>query len=49
MADTATSTGAQLDADLRRRNVPNAAKPQSPTPHAEEDLKKTKPQVWIAA
>lgn len=48
MADTATSTGAQHDSDLRRRNVPNAAEPQPPTPHAVDDVKKTKPQVGIA-
>ncbi|KAJ5231964.1 hypothetical protein N7468_004920 [Penicillium chermesinum] len=44
MADSAITTGAQHDSDLRRRNVPNAAKPQPPTPHAADDLKKTKPQ-----
>lgn len=46
MADTATSTGAQYDADLRRRNVPDAGRSQAPASSgAEDDVKKAKPQV----
>lgn len=45
MADTAISTGAKHDSDLRRRNVPDNAKSQAPTPYTAEDVKKRKPQV----
>lgn len=45
MADTAISTGAKHDSDLRRRNVPDTAKPQAPMPYTAEDIKKQKPQV----
>lgn len=46
MADTAISTGAKHDADLRRRNVPDNSKSQAPaTSPTLDDVKKTKPQV----
>ncbi|KAJ5645525.1 Glycosyl transferase family 39 [Penicillium longicatenatum] len=44
MADTAISTGAKHDSDLRRRNVPDTARPQAPVPYTAEDVKKQKPQ-----
>ncbi|KAJ5540649.1 hypothetical protein N7494_005725 [Penicillium frequentans] len=44
MADTAISTGAKHDSDLRRRNVPDTARPQAPMPYTAEDVKKQKPQ-----
>ena len=46
MADTAISTGAQYDSNLRRRN-PTDAGPQhaSPAYTAADDQKKSKPQV----
>ncbi|KAJ5792199.1 uncharacterized protein N7503_008177 [Penicillium pulvis] len=44
MADTAISTGAKHDSDLRRRNVPDTARPQTPMPYTAEDVKKQKPQ-----
>lgn len=47
MADTAISTGAKHDSDLRRRNVPDTARPQAPVPYTAEDVKKQKPQVGI--
>ncbi|KAJ6010534.1 hypothetical protein N7451_001946 [Penicillium sp. IBT 35674x] len=44
MADTAISTGAKHDSDLRRRNVPDTARLQAPMPYTAEDVKKQKPQ-----
>ncbi|KAJ5272868.1 hypothetical protein N7478_007993 [Penicillium angulare] len=45
MADSAISTGAKHDPDLRRRNVPDATKAQVFTPApTEKDDKKRKPQ-----
>ncbi|KAJ6096767.1 hypothetical protein N7486_007513 [Penicillium sp. IBT 16267x] len=44
MADTAISTGAKHDSDLRRRNVPDTARPQASMPYTAEDVKKQKPQ-----
>ncbi|KAJ5443640.1 Dolichyl-phosphate-mannose--protein mannosyltransferase 2 [Penicillium daleae] len=41
--DTATSTGAKHDADLRRRNVPDTGKASTPTLTVHHDVKKTKP------
>lgn len=41
--DSATSTGAKHDADLRRRNVPDSGKASTPTIVVEHDGKKTKP------
>lgn len=41
--DTASSTGAKHDADLRRRNVPDTGKASTPTITVEHDVKKTKP------
>jgi hypothetical protein len=40
--DTATSTGAKPDADVRRRNVPDSGKHQAPAPTVEHDVKKTR-------
>lgn len=40
--DTATSTGAKHDADLRRRNVPDTDKASTPTFMVDHDVKKTK-------
>jgi len=41
--DTAISTGAKPDADLRRRNVPDAGKNQAPASRTvEHDVKKTR-------
>ncbi|KAJ5169106.1 Dolichyl-phosphate-mannose--protein mannosyltransferase 2 [Penicillium canariense] len=40
--DTATSTGAQHDADLRRRNVPDTGRASAPTSRLDHDVKKTK-------
>ncbi|KAJ5126222.1 uncharacterized protein N7443_009266 [Penicillium atrosanguineum] len=44
MADinTATTTGAKPDADLRRRNVPDSGKHQAPSRTVERDVKKTR-------
>ncbi|KAJ5619573.1 hypothetical protein N7510_003557 [Penicillium lagena] len=44
--DTAVSTGAQRDSELRRRNVPDAGRsPTKSPPHTvDEDTKKSKPQ-----
>ncbi|KAJ5937135.1 hypothetical protein N7454_004790 [Penicillium verhagenii] len=44
MADTGISTGAKHDSDLRRRNVPDTARPRTPKPYTAEDVKKQKPQ-----
>jgi dolichyl-phosphate-mannose-protein mannosyltransferase len=40
--DTAVSTGAKLDADLRRRNVPDSRANSNKTNSTEEDVKKSK-------
>ncbi|KAJ5641587.1 hypothetical protein N7490_005587 [Penicillium lividum] len=45
MADTAISTGAKHDSDLRRRNVPDTARPQASMPYIPEDVKKQKAQT----
>ncbi|KAJ5765553.1 hypothetical protein N7520_005112 [Penicillium odoratum] len=45
MADTAISTGAKHDSDLRRRNVPDTARPQASMPYIPEDVKKQKAQA----
>jgi dolichyl-phosphate-mannose-protein mannosyltransferase len=47
--DTAVSTGAKQDSNLRRRNVPGAGKgnSESLSETADEDTKKSSPQVRL--